>query len=92
MTARLDRLERARLIRRTADPRDGRAVRVYLTPAGERLAERALQAVIAADLDFLRPLNEDEREATSSALRLLLLPHEQDAVPGVGSDVSCASV
>lgn len=88
MTARLDRLERARLIRRTADPGDGRAVRVHLTPTGERLAKRALRAVIAADLDFLRPLSEEEREATSSALRLLLLPHEEDAVPGTRSDVS----
>jgi DNA-binding MarR family transcriptional regulator len=81
MTARLDRLERARLIRRTADPGDGRAVRVHLTRKGERLAERALRAVIAADLEFLRPLSEEEREATGSALRLLLLPHE-DAIAG----------
>jgi hypothetical protein len=36
--------------------------------------------VIAADWDFLRPLSEEEREATASALRLLLLPHEEDAV------------
>lgn len=80
MTARLDRLERRRLIRRAADPGDGRAVRVHLTSKGERLAERALRAVIAADLDFLRPLSEEEREATGSALRLLLLAQEQDAV------------
>ena len=82
MTARLDRLERARLIRRAADPGDGRAVRVHLTRKGERLAGQALQAVIAADLEFLGPLSEKERDATGSALRLLLLPHEEDAIAG----------
>jgi DNA-binding MarR family transcriptional regulator len=81
MTARLDRLERARLIRRTDDPGDGRAVRVHLTRTGERLAEQALRAVIAADWDFLSPLSDEEREATGSALRLLLLPYEEKTDP-----------
>jgi DNA-binding MarR family transcriptional regulator len=77
MTARLDRLERARMIRRTADRDDGRAVRVHLTARGERLAERALQAVIAADEQFLGPLDARQRDSVADALKLLLLPHEQ---------------
>jgi DNA-binding MarR family transcriptional regulator len=49
MTARLDRLERAGLIRRAPDPTDRRAVRVHITEEGEQLAEQALHAVIDAD-------------------------------------------
>jgi len=52
MTSRLDRLERARLVTRTPDPNDGRAVRVQLTGEGETLAERSLDAVLAVDETF----------------------------------------
>jgi DNA-binding MarR family transcriptional regulator len=76
MTSRLDRLERAGLIERTPDPADGRGIRVRLTTRGERLAEQALQAVIAADESFLQPLDQPQRDAVASALKLLLLPYE----------------
>jgi DNA-binding MarR family transcriptional regulator len=76
MTSRLDRLQRAGLIRRTPDPADGRGVRVRLTARGERLAEQALQAVIAADEAFLQPLDQRQRDAVAAALKLLLLPHD----------------
>jgi DNA-binding MarR family transcriptional regulator len=78
MTARLDRLERARLIRRAPDPADRRAVRVHLTEEGERLAEPALHAVIAADKNFLEPLSQGQRDSVASALRQLLLRAESD--------------
>jgi DNA-binding MarR family transcriptional regulator len=78
MTARLDRLERTGLIRRTPDPEDGRGVRVRLTSRGKRLAERALQAVIAADKAFLQPLDQSERDQVAQALKKLLLPYEAD--------------
>jgi DNA-binding MarR family transcriptional regulator len=78
MTARLDRLERARLIRRAPDPDDRRAVRVNLTPEGRRLAERALRAVIAADRAFLEPLGRRQRDTVASALKQLLLRAEGD--------------
>lgn len=80
MTARLNRLESAGLIERTPDAADRRAVRVRLTPAGERLAERALVAVLAADERFLDPLGRRQREALAGTLKDLLLPHE-DAQP-----------
>ena len=76
MTARLDRLERAGLIRRAPDPTDRRAVRVHLTDDGEQLAEQALDAVIAADKAFLEPLSERRRVAVASALKQLLLRAE----------------
>jgi DNA-binding MarR family transcriptional regulator len=42
-------LETKGLIRREADPRDTRALRLHVTEAGEALALRALQVVEAAD-------------------------------------------
>ncbi|MEM7410874.1 MAG: MarR family winged helix-turn-helix transcriptional regulator [Myxococcota bacterium] len=40
MTRTLDRLERRGLVRRDADPEDGRRVRIRLTAKGDRTAER----------------------------------------------------
>ena len=79
MTARLDRLERAGLVRRARDPADRRAVRVHLTREGERLAEHALGAVIAADRAFLEPLSQRQRASLASLLKRLLLPAERAA-------------
>jgi DNA-binding MarR family transcriptional regulator len=76
MTSRLDRLERAGLIRRTPDPADGRGVRVRLTIRGEQLAQQALQAVIAADKAFLEPLDQHQRDLVASALKRLLQPYD----------------
>jgi DNA-binding MarR family transcriptional regulator len=78
MTARLDRLERRRLVRRAPDPTDRRAVRVHLTDEGERIAEQALRAVIAADKAFLDPLGTQQRDALASGLKQLLLHAERD--------------
>jgi DNA-binding MarR family transcriptional regulator len=76
MTSRLDRLERAGLITRRPDPADRRGVLVYLTERGERFAEQALHAVIAADEAFLEPLDQRQRASVASALKLLLLRFE----------------
>lgn len=76
MTSRLDRLERAGLIRRTPDPDDRRGVLVCLTAQGGKLAKRALHALIAANEGFLDPLDARQRDALASALRQLLLHHE----------------
>ena len=76
MTARLDRLERAGLVRRAPDPNDRRAVRVHLSREGRRLAERALRAVIAADRAFLEPLSQRQQDTVASGLKQLLLRAE----------------
>jgi DNA-binding MarR family transcriptional regulator len=73
MTSRLDRLERARLVRRASDPNDRRGVLIHLTPEGERLARRALQAVIEADKEFLGPLTARQWADLVGGLRVLLL-------------------
>jgi DNA-binding MarR family transcriptional regulator len=76
MTSRLDRLERAGLIERKPDPGDRRGVLVQLTEQGERLAEQALHAVLAADEAFLEPLSARQRESVAAALKQLLLRSE----------------
>jgi DNA-binding MarR family transcriptional regulator len=76
MTSRLDRLERAGLIRRTPDPADRRGVLVHLTPRGSKVARRALQELIAANQAFLEPLSGQQRDSIASALKQLLLHHE----------------
>lgn len=76
MTSRLDRLERAGLIRRTADPADRRGVLVRLTPQGSKIARQALQELIGTNEAFLEPLSGQQRHSVASALKQLLLHHE----------------
>lgn len=76
MTSRLDRLERAGFIERRPDPGDRRGVLVHLTKQGERLAERSLHAVLAADEAFLEPLSPRQRASVAAALKQLLLRSE----------------
>jgi DNA-binding MarR family transcriptional regulator len=76
MTSRLDRLERAGLVRRGPDPADRRGVLVRLTEQGERLAEQSLHAVLAADEAFLEPLSVRQRDALATGLKQLLLRSE----------------
>jgi DNA-binding MarR family transcriptional regulator len=79
MTSRLDRLERAGLVTRVADPSDRRAVRVRLTAEGEALAQRALASVLAADRAFLEPLDAAQRDTAAALLKQLLRPWEPQA-------------
>jgi DNA-binding MarR family transcriptional regulator len=74
MTARLDRLARAGLIERRADPRDRRAVRVHLTTAGRELTERAVDRVLEVDEAVLAPFGAGQRAQAADLLRSLLAP------------------
>jgi len=76
MTARLNRLERAGLIRRAPDPADRRGVLIRLTREGGIKARQALDAVIAASEAFLEPLGADEERTAAGLLRQLLRHHE----------------
>lgn len=76
MTSRLDRLERAGLVRRIPDPADRRGVFVRLTARGSKLARQALQELIATNEAFLEPLGRQHRSALAAALRQLLVHHE----------------
>ena len=76
MTSRLDRLERAGLIRRTPDPADRRGVLVRLTPRGSKVARQALQELIVTNEAFLEPLSGQQRDSVAFALKQLLVHHE----------------
>ncbi len=76
MTSRLDRLERAGLIRRTPDPADRRGVLIRLTPRGSKVARQALQELIVTNQAFLEPLSGQQRDSIAAALKQLLLHHE----------------
>ncbi|MBS0454341.1 MAG: MarR family transcriptional regulator [Proteobacteria bacterium] len=61
------------LIERRPHPRDGRAVGLYLTSAGEKLTREAEQAVQQAELDASAKLNSRERETLIRLLQRLYL-------------------
>ena len=73
LTHRLDRLEKAWLIRREKSAKDGRSVQVALTEAGAALAEQAFRTDMASELAFLEPLDKGEREMLAGLLRKLIL-------------------
>lgn len=72
MTNRIDRLADRGLVSREPDPDDRRGVQVALTPAGRRLADKALEArLTVADL-HIAGLTAEERADISSGLRKLM--------------------
>lgn len=70
-TQRLDRLERAKLIRRQPDPTDRRAQRIHLTAKGTRTAEKTMAMVAAGERALLAPLDPGDRAALAELLKLL---------------------
>jgi DNA-binding MarR family transcriptional regulator len=78
LTHRLDRLERAGLIRREKSPHDGRSMLVALTETGAARVEEAFRADMASEAVFLRSLDAGEREALAGLLRKLILGIEAD--------------
>ena len=71
LTHRLDRLEKAGLIRREKSPHDGRSMLVVLTDKGIALSEEAFRTDMANELKFLDVLDAGEREALAALLRKL---------------------
>lgn len=82
LTHRLDRLEKAGLIRREKSPHDGRSVLVALTEAGAVLAEKAFRTDMSSESSFLLALDGKEREALSALLRKLIVGIEEDPARG----------
>ncbi|MFI8927642.1 MarR family winged helix-turn-helix transcriptional regulator [Streptomyces sp. NPDC053474] len=74
MTGRLDKLERAGLLRRSPDPNDRRGLQVTLTDAGRELVDRAVVAGLEAQRAALGAAGLDEKETAQLAdlLRKLL--------------------
>ena len=71
LTARLDRLEKAGLIRRRASREDGRSLLVELTAAGRKKIEAAFRAEMDLENEMVSGLNDDERTELVRLLRKL---------------------
>ncbi len=72
VTGRLDRLERAGLVRRSPDPADRRGLQVTLTEAGRALVEEAAEAGLAVQRRLLDTLPPEDQERLGDLLRTLL--------------------
>lgn len=81
MTARLDRLERAGLVRRRPDPGDRRAVRVELTERGRDTWGAAVDVQAEKERRVASALSEREKDALNSLLRELMCSFEETAGP-----------
>jgi DNA-binding MarR family transcriptional regulator len=78
MTHRLYRLERAGLVRRIADPDDGRGMLVELTRKGVALVEKVAPEHLGNERALLSPLSDEEQSALSALLRVLLRAFERE--------------
>ncbi|MGV9700328.1 MarR family winged helix-turn-helix transcriptional regulator [Streptomyces sp. NPDC003470] len=77
MTGRLDKLERAGLLRRSPDPHDRRALRVTLTGKGLALIDEAVGAGLAVQTEALSALGADRAGHLADLLRELLAGTEE---------------
>ena len=73
MTGRIDRMERAGLVRRLPDPDDRRGVLVELTDEGREVVDRALTAHMEVVEGLIASLAPAERQTLAGLLRGLLL-------------------
>ena len=72
ITGRIDRLERAGLVRRTPDPTDRRGQQVTLTPEGLELIDQAVEAGLRTQQELLSVLPPAKRRQLNDLLRQLL--------------------
>jgi DNA-binding MarR family transcriptional regulator len=80
LTHRLDRLEKAGLIKRQKSPYDGRSSLVALTSLGVMRAEEAFRADMANESVFLQSLDKEDRNTLADLLRKLITGIEQQAL------------
>jgi DNA-binding MarR family transcriptional regulator len=74
MTNRIDRLEKANLVRRRPDPQDKRGVLVTLTASGAGRVDAALADLLEAEKALLASLTVESRSVLGDLLRMLLAP------------------
>jgi DNA-binding MarR family transcriptional regulator len=79
MTNRLDRLEKAGLVRRVQDVKDRRSVLVELTDAGVSTIDAAVIEQAAKEIDVLRVLTPRELTSLNELLRKVLVSLETPA-------------
>jgi DNA-binding MarR family transcriptional regulator len=81
LTKSIDRLEAGRLVRRKADPDDGRGTLVVLTKRGERLIGQVFGVDFQAHERLFRGLSGSDRKRIAGSLRELLDAFEDSAGP-----------
>lgn len=87
VSQRLEKLERADLVRRLVDTADRRRVTVELTPTGVRLIDSVLSASMTKDSAILDgALDQEEQEHLRKLLRKLLLTLEPISQSGESSE------
>lgn len=72
MTGRLDKLERAGLLRRSPDPHDRRGLQVTLTEKGLEVIDRAVGAGLAVQTEALSTMDAAQADQLAGLLRELL--------------------
>ncbi len=77
MTNRIDRLEKAELVKRIPDPSDRRGTLIHLTDKGFNLIDHAVTAHVANEHRILDALDASEKETLSQLLRKLILSFEE---------------
>jgi DNA-binding MarR family transcriptional regulator len=92
MTNRLDRMERAGLVRRLPDPEDRRALQIELTEAGWQLWQDSVAVQAEKEALVAGALDEDEKRQLDGLLRKLLHAFDEahgplrDKTPTVAAD------
>lgn len=76
MTARLDKLEAAGLVRRQPDPEDRRGLRVQLTDAGKKAYKQAVGAQAEKEAFVAAALTDEEKDELNALLRRLMRQFE----------------
>ncbi|EHR61461.1 MarR family winged helix-turn-helix transcriptional regulator [Saccharomonospora cyanea] len=76
ITLRIDRMEAKGLVERVRDASDRRVVRVQLTPKGLATIDDLIPRHLANEADFLRALDQDDRERLADLLSALLTDYE----------------
>lgn len=79
ITKRVTALDRRGLVRRSANPADGRGALITLTKAGEALVDQAFPEVLAAERELLAGVPGAVREEASRSLRAVLASVEASA-------------
>lgn len=87
LTGLVDRSLRRGLVRREADSADGRAVRVFLTGEGEKLAEEFFDETVVRIADLTAGLSSQEQSRLTGLLARLVLENQVPAV--FGEDKVC---
>jgi len=82
MTNRLDRLEKAGLVRRVPDEHDRRSVQIQVTDEGRALYERAVEAQAAREGIVAEALDPAQQDELNNLLRRLMLAFERREAQG----------